>query len=97
MRIFRSGLLVVVTMLFTFAVTYPLLRYTYKPNYPVVGVHQVSLVKGCALVIYDPPVQPFRTITVDCPGKDSVRIWPLPVVDPWMEDWWEPVEGMEIA
>ena len=22
-------------------------------------------------------------------GRDFIRIWSLPVVDPWFEDWWE--------
>jgi hypothetical protein len=35
------------------------------------------------VVIYEPPWQPFLTVTIDCPGKDSLRIWPLPVVDAW--------------
>ena len=85
----------VVTALVTFAVTYPVLRYSYRPNYPVKGVHQVRLVQQCVLVFYDPPAQPFKTVTIDCPGKDLVHTWPLPVVDPWNEDWWESQEGRE--
>ena len=91
----RSVLLVIVTVLVTFAVAYPLLKYSFRLNYPVEGAHQVRLVSRCNLVVYDPPVQPFRTITIDCPGKDSVRIWPLPMVDPWNEDSWESQEGKE--
>jgi hypothetical protein len=37
----------------------------------------------------------FLTVTIDCPGNDSVHIWPLPVVDPWNKDWWESQEGRE--
>ena len=95
MGIRKSVLQVIVTVLVTFAVTYPVVQYSFKPNYPFVGVHQVRLVQGCALMFIDPPAQPFKTVTIDCPGKDSVRIWPLPVVDPWNEDWWESQEGRE--
>ena len=90
-------LLVVVTTLVTFAVAYPVLRYSFRPNYPIKGTHQVKLIKRCKVVVYNPPAQPLRTITIDCPGKDSVRIWSLPVVDPWNEDWWESQERKEKA
>ena len=36
-------------------------------------------------MIYDKPAKPFRTITADCWGDDSVRVWPLSVVGPWNE------------
>jgi hypothetical protein len=55
----------------------------------------VLLVVVTVLMIYEPPWQPFLTVTFDCPGKDSLRIWPLLVVDPWNEDWFEWVEGLE--
>jgi hypothetical protein len=87
MGIRRSVLLVVIKALVTFAVAYPMLRHSYRPNYPIEGVHQVRLVQRCVLVLYNPLAQPFKTVTIDCPGKDSVRIWPLPVLDPRNEDW----------
>ena len=37
--------------------------------------------------------QPAFTIAAGFPGRDLVRLWPLPVQNPWFEDWWEPVEG----
>ena len=30
-----------------------------------------------------------KALVVACPGRDRMRVWPLPVVDPWFEDWWE--------
>ena len=95
MKIWKGVALVLVTALMTFVVLFPVIRYSYKPNYPVEGVQQVSLVSQCILVVYNPPSQPFKTISIDCPGKDSVRIWPLPMVDPWNEDSWESQEGKE--
>jgi hypothetical protein len=94
MGIRKSVLLVIITALVTFAVLYPVSNSLWL-NYPGEGLHQVRLVKRCTVVFYDKPWQPFRTLTFDCPGKDSVRIWPLPVVDPWNEDWWESQMGKE--
>jgi len=31
-------------------------------------------------------LQPFVTVVAACPGRDMIRIWPLPVVDAWFED-----------
>ena len=39
--------------------------------------------------IFSKALQPFVTVVVACPGWDMIRIWPLPVVDAWFEDWWE--------
>jgi len=36
-------------------------------------------------VFNDKRLQPSHTVVLDCPGKDSIRMWPLPVVDPWVE------------
>ena len=32
-----------------------------------------------------PPSQPVRTLVPACPGVDAIRIWPLPVQQPWVE------------
>ena len=38
---------------------------------------------------FDKVLQPFFMVVVACPRRDMIRIWPLPVVDPWFEDWYE--------
>jgi hypothetical protein len=48
---------------------------------------------GCSLFFYGTETLPTFTIAAGCPGRDLVRIWPLPVKSPWFEDWWEPIEG----
>jgi hypothetical protein len=54
------------------------------------GVLRTPLPFACSLMHYTPAsAQPFRTITLDCPGVDSIRLWPLPLVWPWYEDWFE--------
>ncbi len=40
---------------------------------------------GCEMVFIDTRLQPFYSVVLDCPGKNSIRLWPLPVVDPWVE------------
>jgi len=37
------------------------------------------------MVFIDKRLQPVYAVVLDCPGKDSIRLWPLPVVDPWVE------------
>jgi hypothetical protein len=39
-------------------------------------------------------LQPRTTVVLACPGKDLVHLWPLPVVDPWFEDWMEGIIGV---
>ena len=34
-------------------------------------------------------LQPVYTITLACPRMDMMRLWPLPIQQPWFEDWWE--------
>ena len=37
-------------------------------------------------------IQPLRTLALACPGIDYIRLWPLPIQQPWDEDWWEIVD-----
>lgn len=48
-----------------------------------------KLPAGCELFFFGGESQPTFTVALGCPGKDLVRIWPLPVTSPWFEDWWE--------
>jgi hypothetical protein len=51
------------------------------------GVVYVQIPGRCRLMYYGlHSEQPQRTITLDCPGRDSLRLWPLPFVQPWRED-----------
>ena len=55
----------------------------------VTGAKSLSLINKCEMVFIDKRLQPVYTVVLDCPGKDSIKVWPLPVVDPWFEDWWD--------
>jgi len=42
----------------------------------------LELVAGCELDYHVPPV---NAVALACPGVDLMRIWPLPIVQPWCE------------
>ena len=43
----------------------------------------------CEVAVFSKALQPIFTVVLARPGMDLMRILPLPVVDPWFEDWWE--------
>ena len=53
------------------------------------GAKSLKLNNNCEMVFIDKRLQPVYTVVLDCPGKDSIRLWSLPMVDTWFEDWWE--------
>ncbi|MBN2267140.1 MAG: hypothetical protein JW725_02245, partial [Candidatus Babeliaceae bacterium] len=40
----------------------------------------------CEIIYIDTSLQPVNTLALACPRKDLIRIWPLPVRNPWFED-----------
>jgi hypothetical protein len=48
------------------------------------GAKSLRLINGCEMIFIDKRLQPVYTVVLDCPGKDSIRMLPLPVVDPWV-------------
>ena len=51
-------------------------------------VWTVRLVAGCEMD-YHTPIQ---AVALACPGVDYMRVWPLPVVQPW-ESTPDPIDG----
>jgi hypothetical protein len=51
----------------------------------VVGAKSLRLINNCEIIFIDKRLQPVYTVVLDCPGKDSIRLWPLPGVDPWFD------------
>ena len=45
-----------------------------------------ELVAGGELWDVLSPSQPARTLVLACPGVDAIRVWPMPVQQPWEED-----------
>jgi hypothetical protein len=56
---------------------------------PVEGVYWLRLWRRCQIELHTPPVQDSYTIIWACPGEDSLRVWPLPLQQPWYE---KPIE-----
>lgn len=56
---------------------------------PVKGAITVRFAPFCHITTYDKRLQPFFTVTLDCRRVDSIRLWPLPIIYPWYEDWFE--------
>jgi hypothetical protein len=75
----RRLLLFVAGFIVAFLVAYSVLAV----DRPVEGVTTIRLAK-CELDIYDKTLQP--VVTLACPEKDTMRIWLLPVVQPWWEE-----------
>lgn len=71
----------------------PLLVYLMasRIHQPIIlpGATVIKLVRGCQATLMDKSLQPVFTVSLDCPGVDSIRLWPLPVLQPFIEDWYE--------
>jgi len=50
------------------------------------GITAMSLVGGCQLQYYTPPAHPENTLVITCPGMEMMRLWPLPMDQPWVEE-----------
>jgi len=53
------------------------------------GYFDVNLPGEWGVVVFSKALQPFLMVVLARPRRDMIRIWPLPVVDPWFEDWWK--------
>ncbi|MFC2055435.1 hypothetical protein ACFLV7_14230 [Chloroflexota bacterium] len=51
----------------------------------VVGAKSLRLINHYEMIFIDKRLQPVFTVVMDCPGNDSIRLWPLPMVNPWFE------------
>ena len=56
-----------------------------RTNSIVDGAKSLRVIDNCEMVFIYKCLQPVYTVVLDCPGKDSIRLWPLPVFDPWVE------------
>jgi hypothetical protein len=62
---------------------------TSRLDQSIPGATSMELVAGCQLEFLDTTTQPNFTALLACPGKDYIRLWPLPVTQPWFEDLYE--------
>lgn len=40
----------------------------------------------CEIIQFGRGLQPVYTVVLACPRMDMIRLWPLPVQQPWFED-----------
>ena len=81
----------IILLLTSFLITFFLSEIVLmQRTYTIVpGAKSLRLINNCEMVFIDKRLQPVYTVVLNCPGKDSIRLWPLPVIDLWFEDWWE--------
>jgi hypothetical protein len=63
-----------------------LLILTSSTNEIMPGATSTALTGRCELIRMDTRLQPQYMIVLACPRKDMIRLWPLPVQNPWFED-----------
>jgi hypothetical protein len=78
---------IIIILALTALMTYQTLNSMFSRMYQLTdNARALELVAGCELWGIYPPSQPFRTLVLACPGVDAIRLWPLPVEQPWAED-----------
>ena len=78
---------IIIVLALTAVMTLHLLNVMYSRTYQLTeNANSLELVADCKLWDIFPPSQPSRTLVLACPGVDAIRLWPLPVEQPWDED-----------
>ena len=50
------------------------------------GVTTIDILGLCNFDVYDQRAQPQVTITYRCPGIETIRVWPFPVIVSWQAE-----------
>lgn len=76
--------LIILVAMLTFSQAYAVLA---PRTYQIIdGVRAIWLFGGCELEYFTEPAQPVNILVLACPRMDMIRLWPLPVEQPWCED-----------
>jgi hypothetical protein len=72
----------------SFLITLLLSLFLASRTYELIpGVTAMRLIKGCELdFFHDTRLQPVFTVALACPRVDYIRLWPLPIKQPWSEE-----------
>ena len=81
----RQVLIISITFFITFSLAYGFL--VLQTDEPIPGALSTDLPGSCELIKFGRNLQPVYTIILACPGTDMIRLWPLPVQQPWFEDY----------
>jgi len=76
-------LLFFITFFITLSLAYGFLRLRTVETIP--GGASTELPGRCEIIQFDSGLQPTYTVVQACPRMDMIRIWPLPVQQPWFE------------
>ena len=57
------------------------------------GAITIELAGSCTLTHFDTTLQPVNTLVLACPKMDMIKLWPLPIEQPWFEDVWGKPSG----
>ena len=57
-----------------------------RVDYSIEGARILPLAMRCELWILEKPFYSEKTIALACPRIDLIRLWPLPMIQPWDED-----------
>ena len=79
-----------ISFLITLIVTFVIIKA--REYHPIEGANAIRLPGNCRLLILSPELQFVTTYVFECAGKFSTRIWPLPIENPWNEEWYEDQE-----
>ncbi len=89
----RQVLIFSVTFLITLGLAYRFLNLkTVETTRDAVSA---KLPGRCEIILFSRSLQPVYTIALACPRMDMIRLWPLPVRQPWFEgfdpcyDFWQ--------
>ena len=80
----RRLLIFSVSFLLTFSLAYSFLLSSKREIIP--GAVSIELPGRCEIIQIAQGLQPEFTIVIACPRMDMMRLWPLPVIQPWFED-----------
>jgi hypothetical protein len=80
----RQILIFSVTFFITINLAYGFLRLRTEEIIP--GAVSKKLSGHCEIIQFGRGLQPEYTIALVCPRMDLIRLWPLPVQQPWFED-----------
>lgn len=61
----------------------------------VPGATAYKPVGRCELIHFDERLQSFPPLVLACPRMDMIRLWPLPVVQPWDEEWFDRFQELD--
>ena len=61
------------------------------------GINNTWLPGHCQITTYtNPAYHPYQAMTLSCPSADTIRLWPWPPTQLWLEDWIIPKDPMNL-